>query len=287
MRPAQHLAGRNSERVNKLRTMCARSTRVRRRKVSPGRVQLALLVSGALALAACGDDGPPDVAPQDSVITQVNRDQTTTIPPSIDRDAAVAAAIDIRAAGCGPRVRFGSGTSISDDLILTAAHVVSGASDIEVIDSTGFATEAAVVFFDPDLDVAVLRPSTPAGEPIQMRAEPAREQEIGIVVLSRLIADTVETEIIDVRVLRQVNILTTDIYLDKDVERDGFEVTAPIEPGDSGAMVHLPGGGVGIIWARSTDNEDHAWAVNIPEIVLDPDERSALREQVDNGPCTN
>ena len=287
MRPAQHLAGRNSERVNKLRTMCARSTRVRRRKVSSGRVQLALLVSGALALAACGDDGPPDVAPQDSVITQVNRDQTTTIPPSIDRDAAVAAAIDIRAAGCGPRVRFGSGTSIPDDLILTAAHVVSGASDIEVIDSTGFATEAAVVFFDPDLDVAVLRPSTPAGEPIQMRAEPAREQEIGIVVLSRLIADTVETEIIDVRVLRQVNILTTDIYLDKDVERDGFEVTAPIEPGDSGAMVHLPGGGVGIIWARSTDNEDHAWAVNIPEIVLGADERSALREQVDNGPCTN
>jgi S1-C subfamily serine protease len=287
LRPAQHLAGRNSERVNKLRTMCARSTRVRRRKVSSGRVQLALLVSGALALAACGDDGPPDAAPQDSVITQVNRDQTTTIPPSIDRDAAVAAAIDIRAAGCGPRVRFGSGTSIPDDLILTAAHVVSGASDIEVIDSTGFATEAAVVFFDPDLDVAVLRPSTPAGDPIQMRAEPAREQEIGIVVLSRLIADTVETEIIDVRVLRQVNILTTDIYLDKDVERDGFEVTAPIEPGDSGAMVHLPGGGVGIIWARSTDNEDHAWAVNIPEIVLDPDERSALREGVDNGPCTN
>ncbi|MBG7605249.1 MAG: trypsin-like peptidase domain-containing protein [Actinobacteria bacterium] len=243
-------------------------------------------MSGALALAACGDDGPPDAAPQDSVITQVNRDQTTTIPPSIDRDAAVAAAIDIRAAGCGPRVRFGSGTSIPDDLILTAAHVVSGASDIEVIDSTGFATEAAVVFFDPDLDVAVLRPSTPAGEPIQMRAEPAREQEIGIVVLSRLIADTVETEIIDVRVLRQVNILTTDIYLDKDVERDGFEVTAPIEPGDSGAMVHLPGGGVGIIWARSTDNEDHAWAVNIPDILLDPDARGALQTQVDNGQCT-
>jgi S1-C subfamily serine protease len=250
------------------------------------RTQLALLVLGALALASCGDDGPPDTAAQESLTAHIGEEQTTTIPPSVDRDAAVAAAIDIRAAGCGPRVRFGSGTAIPDDLILTAAHVVSGVDDIEVIDSTGFATGAKVVFFDPDLDVAVLRPASPLGEPIQIRAEPAREQEVGIVVLSRLIADAVETEIIDVHVLRPVNILTTDIYLDKDVEREGFEVTAPIEPGDSGAMVHLPGGGVGIIWARSTDNEDHAWAVNIPEIVLEANERSALGSQVDNGRCT-
>jgi hypothetical protein len=250
------------------------------------RTQLALLVLGALALASCGDDGPPDAAPPEPVTAQVGEEQTTTIPPSIDRDAAVAAAIDIRAAGCGPRVRFGTGTSIPDDLILTAAHVVSGANDIEVIDSTGFATEATVVFFDPDLDVAVLRPSSPVGVPIQMRAETARELEIGIVALSRLIADTVETETIDVRVLRPVNILTTDIYLDEDVEREGFEIAAPIDPGDSGAMVHLPGGGVGIIWARSTDNEDHAWAVNIPRVLLETNERGALRNQVDNGRCT-
>jgi len=252
---------------------------------------LALLALGALALASCGDDGPPDAAPQPSITaqstgtTQVSGEQPARIHPPIDRDTAVASAIDIRAAGCGPRVRFGSGTAITEDLILTAAHVVSGADDVEVIDSTGITSGATVVLFDPDDDVAVLRSASPVGKPTQLRAEPAREEEVGIVVLTRLAADTVETEIIDVRVLRPVNILTTDIYLDKDVEREGFEVTAPIEPGDSGAMVHLPGGGVGIIWARSTDHEDRAWAVNIPDVLLDLDARSALQTQVEDGRC--
>ena len=249
------------------------------------RVRLALVVSATLALASCGDDGAANSAPQPIETAPAIEQQTTTIPTPIDRDAVAASAIDIRASGCGPRVRFGAGTAIPDGLILTAAHVVAGADDVEVIDSTGTTTEAAVVFFDPDLDVAVLRSARPSGIPTQLRSEPAREHETGVIVLSRLIADTLETEIIEVRVLRPVNILTTDIYREQDVEREGFEVTAPIEPGDSGAMVHLPGGGVGIIWARSTDNEDHAWAVNTPDLLLDQSGRDTLREPVDVGPC--
>ena len=37
--------------------------------------------------------------------------------------------------------------------------------------------------------------------------------------------------------MRTVNIDTTDIYLDADVTRPGFEVAADVEPGDSGAVV--------------------------------------------------
>jgi len=247
-------------------------------------VRVALAVCGALVLTSCGDDGPPGSTAGTVSPVQIS-DVKITTPVPIDRDAAVAAAIDVRAAGCGPRVRFGTGTAIPDGLILTAAHVLAGAEFVEVIDSTGTAAEASVVLFDPDLDVAVLRANSPSGTAIQLRAAAAREDETGIVVLTRLIDDTMEIEIIDVRVLRPVNILTTDIYLEQDVEREGFEVTAPIEPGNSGAMVHLPGGGVGIIWARSNDNEDRAWAVNTPDILLDPDERMALHEPVDVSPC--
>lgn len=229
----------------------------------------------ALALAACGDDGPSESA-TDSVASIV----------AIDRDAAVASAIDVRASGCGPRVRFGSGTSISDDLILTAAHVVAGADTVEVIDTNGASAAAEVVFFDPDLDVAALRPAVPIGRPVPLRPNPARANEMGIIVLPRLIADIVETEIVDIQILRPVTIRTTDIYLDNDVERKGFEVAAPIEQGDSGAVVHLPGGGVGVIWARSTANADRAWAVNIPDVLLDPTTRRELIEPIDNGPCS-
>jgi hypothetical protein len=230
---------------------------------------------GAVALASCGDDGP-------------SGSSTTTVATimAIDSDVAVASAIDVRASGCGPRVRFGSGTTIANDLILTAAHVVAGTDDVEVIDTDGDTAAAEVVFFDPDLDLAALRPALPIGEPAPLRAIPARADEVGIIVLPRLIADVVETEIVDIRVIRQVTIRTTDIYLDNDVERKGFEVAAPIEQGDSGAVVHLPGGGVGVIWARSTENADRAWAVNIPDPLLDPTTRSELLEPVDNGTCS-
>ncbi|RLE21421.1 MAG: hypothetical protein DRJ50_09250 [Actinobacteria bacterium] len=236
-----------------------------------------VIVTFALLMASCAGDSPDNSTAQPAA---------TTVPVLVDRDAAMASAIDVRAAGCGPRVHFGNGTTIADNLILTAAHVVAGSEDVEAIDSTGSAVAANVVLFDPDLDFAILRSETPVGIPMQLRAEPARQDEEGIIVLTRLVAGVMETEVIDVSVLRQVNILTTDIYLDQDVERDGFEVSASIEPGDSGAMVHLPGGGVGLIWARSTDNADRAWALNTPEVLLDPLDQDSLRDAVDVGPCT-
>ena len=234
------------------------------------------IVTFALLVASCASDGS-DISTTQPV--------ATTVPVSINRDAATASAIDVRASGCGPRVHFGNGTTIADNLILTAAHVVAGAEDVEVIDSTGKPVAATVVLFDPDIDIAVLRSETLAGMPVHLRAEPARQDEEGLIVLTRLSSDIVETELIEVSILRPVNIVTTDIYLEQEVERDGFEVSASIESGDSGAMVHLPGGGVGIIWARSTENADRAWAVNIPDAVLALAEQDSLLDPVGVGPC--
>lgn len=244
----------------------------------------AIAIIAALALASCGDDGPSSSSSPSVTTIEAEGEPATTIP--VDRDAAVASAIDVRASGCGPRVRFGTGTRIADELIVTAAHVVAGAGEVKVVDSSGATTTAEVVFFDPDLDIAALRPSNSVGTPIELRRELARAGESGIIVLARLVAGVLEIEIVDVRILRRVNIRTTDIYLDNDVERDGFEVAAQIKSGDSGALVHLPGGGVGIIWARSTANADRAWAVNIPDLLLDPTTRGALVHPVDNGACS-
>ena len=61
--------------------------------------------------------------------------------------------------------------------------------------------------------------------------------------------------------IRTVDIDTTDIYLDRNVRRAGFEVAAEIEAGDSGAVVVLPGGiAAGMIWAKSTQRNGRAWA---------------------------
>ncbi len=92
-------------------------------------------------------------------------------------------------------------------------------------------------------------------------------------------------EVVDVEVVQRVTILTTDIYRDEQVQRPGLRVRVTVEPGDSGAMVHLPDGGVGIVWSRSTETPDQAWTVDLPEAVLQPAARRALTTPVDTGRC--
>ena len=104
----------------------------------------------------------------------------------------------------------------------------------------------------------------PIGTPAALRSADARTDEEGLVVLPRLDGDVVAVEIAEVRVVRTTEISTTDIYLDRNVVRAGFEIEGSIDPGDSGAMVTLPGGGAGIVWARSNRNAQRAWAIDLP-----------------------
>lgn len=201
----------------------------------------------------------------------------------VDRDATRTSAVRIEAQGCGPRTRLGMGTVIEEDLVVTAAHVVAGADRVDVVDDDDTRASAEVVMFDPDLDIAVLRPTSVIGTPAGLRSAPVQAGDVGLVAV-RGVDDA--NELVPVKVLRTVTIRTTDIYLDAEVERPGFEIDAPIEPGDSGAMVHLADGAAGVVWARSTVNADRAWAVTLPVALLEPTARRELLDAVDTGACS-
>ncbi len=197
-------------------------------------------------------------------------------------EAIVAATVRVRADGCGPRTELGTGTSIPDGLVVTAAHVVAGAHRVEIVDRSGTAIAAEVVLFDPDLDVAALRPSTDIGRSVLLRDGAGRQGEGGVVAL---ISTDGSAETFDVEVLQRAVIRTTDIYQDRPVERPGLRIDVSVEPGDSGAMVHLPGGGVGIVWSRSMTAEDRAWTVDLPIELLEASTRRALVDGVAVGRC--
>ncbi len=233
----------------------------------------------ALAVPACGADGPDSPTADDEAPAP-----TDPAGDALDRDAARAAAVDVRADGCGPRVGFGTGSVFGEGLIATAAHVVAGAETVEVIAVDGTRVGGEVVLFDPDLDLAVILATAPVGVPLALRPDDAAAGETGIVVLPRLTDEGVAVEVSDVFVLREANIRTTDIYLDQPVERAGFEIEGSIDPGDSGAMVVLPGGGAGVVWARSNVNERRAWAIDLPAALLDGG-AARLSAPVDVGPC--
>lgn len=229
------------------------------------RAALALM----LLLAACasdGDTGPPDTGPPDT--------------GSVDTSAAIAGSVRIEASGCGPRDRNGMATAIDDGLLVTAAHVVAGSDAVEVIDTAGHRSTAEVVMFDPLLDIAALRAADAAVATVPIRPDRATADDRGVVVVSAA-DDALES--VGVTVVRRASIETTDIYRDTDVTRAGFEIEASIDPGDSGAAVHLPGGIVGVVWARSTVHPDRAWAVDLPHRYRD--EAAAAHSPVDTGPC--
>jgi S1-C subfamily serine protease len=245
-----------------------------------------VLLAGT-AVVGCRDDGPSATRGVTGAVGERSTSPAATEPAVVSQAQATAGTVDVRAAGCGPTALLGTGGVIDETLIVTAAHVVAGSGSIEVTDTTGRRTVANVVLFDPANDVAVLRTPTSVGEPMPVRTDPARAGEVGIVVLSRLIDGRHDIQLQDVAVVRPVTIRTTDIYRLGDVERAGFELNASIQPGDSGTMVHLPGGGAGIVWAKSNDRSDSAWAVRLPGLLLDPELRRRLVEPVDPGACVD
>jgi hypothetical protein len=99
------------------------------------------------------------------------------------------------------------------------------------------------------------------------------------------VTDDGSIEVVDVDVLRRVTIVTTDIYRDAEVRRSGLHLEADLDRGDSGAMVHLADGGVGIVWSRSTATDGRAWTVDLPAELTEASARRALVRPVDTGPC--
>ena len=198
----------------------------------------------------------------------------------VETGAALAGSVRIEASGCGPRNRNGMATAIDDGLLVTAAHVVAGSDGVEVIDTVGRRSTAEVVMFDPLLDIAALRADDAAVPTVPIRPGRAEADDRGVVVVS---GEDDALESVEVTIVRRAMIETTDIYRDTDVTRAGFEIEAAIDPGDSGAAVHLPGGIVGVVWARSTVHPERAWAVDLPDRYRA--EAAAAHSPVDTGPC--
>ena len=213
------------------------------------------------------------------VFTGLEPDLPSSAAPSPDAIAtegvrtAAAATVRVEGLGCGG-IATGSGFSVGDGLIVTNAHVVSGTSGTRVRAPSGRSAAASVVFFDAELDLAILRAAdlglpelTPddgqAGAPAAVIGYPGGGPErISPAVLERRLTSR-----------------GRDIYSRGLASREIWIVTAQVRPGNSGGpVVDTAGRFVGVIFASSISSPGQAFALTADEVV------PAIREAMSGPP---
>lgn len=173
-------------------------------------------------------------------------------------EAALAAAVEIRAIGCRTEASLGSGAVLAEGLVVTVAHVVAGADEIFVGPQQ---TPADLVALEPTLDLAVLKVATADATPYATGALAAGDEGVYVTFTDGL------PEVEAFRVVRRVNLNISDIYDVGEHRRRGYELVATVDPGDSGAVLFGPDGRAGgVVFASSRRDEQRAWATDIAEL---------------------
>ncbi|HMK99024.1 MAG TPA: MarP family serine protease [Acidimicrobiales bacterium] len=194
-------------------------------------------------------------------------------PPS---NAAVAAAVDaagpstvqIAGEGCGV-IQEGSGFVVAPDYVLTNAHVVAGIPHPDVIDTHG-RHSAYPMLFDPQLDISVLYVPGLPDPPIPVAhlddslvGRGASGAVMGYPEGGPFAYGAAAVEAV-------FDATGLDIYGNAQTVRTVYQLSALVQPGNSGGPLVEPDGEViGVVFARSTSSTDVGYALAMPKVLAD------------------
>jgi S1-C subfamily serine protease len=177
----------------------------------------------------------------------------------------------------------GSGFAFAPDRILTNAHVVAGTKRVDVETADGDSFNAEVVYFDPSVDLAVLKvPGLPV-DPLQFSSEVQQGDSVAAIGYP-------ENGGLDVGAARVRDELTAsgnDIYNQGIVIREVLSLRADVRPGNSGGPVVLPNGEVvGVVFAASVDDDNTGYAMSSRQVARAVAEGLSADHPVGTGNCT-
>lgn len=165
----------------------------------------------------------------------------------------------VSALACGTN-HTGSGFAVAPEVLVTAAHVIAGASTVRVA-TPGGVLDAIVVAFDPALDLAVLRVPGMAAPPLALAdSDPARG-DVGAALGYPGGGPLVVTP---AAVAGAYSATGRDIYDRNRVTRRILELRAEVDRGDSGGAFVLRDGTVGgVVFAESRSDPDVGYALAV------------------------
>lgn len=239
---------------------------------------------------------PPDIFAQLEKIISPNgfpnvflglEPQHTTVSPKnkVNNQAIIAAeksVVKVQGAGCGGLV-FGSGFVAGKDLVVTNAHVIAGIKKPQVVDQ--FKTyQATPVWFDPNLDIAILRVSNIKDPPLTINTDILPDSDAAAVLGfpggGEMIAE-------NAAIIDHLRAIGRNIYNQGIVHREIYEVQADIAQGDSGGPLLAPDGTVsGVIFAKSVSQKNVGYALLVNQVKPMIDQSANKFKAVSTGSCT-
>ncbi|HTQ89078.1 MAG TPA: MarP family serine protease [Streptosporangiaceae bacterium] len=210
------------------------------------------------------------------VFSGIGAEHILAIPapdPGVLDSAGYRAAADrvVRVQGVAPscqRSIEGSGFVISRNHIMTNAHVVAGVTEHQTVTTTSGQTLAAtVVYYDPQVDVAVLYVPGLSLSPLRFAGQ-ANPGDNAVVAGYPLDAPSLHA--VPARIGGIQNAQGPNIYQTATVTRQIYEIRAVVESGNSGGPLLSSDGTVyGVVFAAAVGVNDTGFALTAAQVRAD------------------
>jgi len=190
--------------------------------------------------------------------------------------------VRIQGLGCGGIVS-GSGFVVGKNLVATNAHVVAGIANPYVEDSNG-KHYASVVWFDPNLDFAILKTSNLAGNPLTIDTSNAKTGTQGVVMGYPGGGPFSATP---AAIIEEIDASGRNIYGNGVTLRSVYELQANVIPGNSGGpIIESNGDVIGVVFAQSTTYQNIGYALAMAKISSEINQaKTSSLSPVSTGQC--
>ncbi|STC74001.1 membrane-associated serine protease [Corynebacterium minutissimum] len=185
------------------------------------------------------------------------------------------------AEACSRRL-MGSGFVTEPDYVITNAHVVAGTDKVRLDTVLGL-KEADVVYYNSDVDIAVLHSPGLGLEPLPWAEDVAVTGDDAVVLgFPQSGPFSAETA----RIRDRLTIAGPDIYSTGRVERDAYTVRGNIRQGNSGGPMITPEGQVlGVVFGASVEDSDTGYALTADEVRGHVGDVTLLDDATPTGSC--
>jgi len=201
--------------------------------------------------------------------------------PALAQAAQSVAKITGTAYACGI-TSSGSGFAVSDDRIVTNAHVVAGV-DQPIVELPGrTAVEGRIVYFDPVDDLAVIAVDDLGATPLPVVATlPAGASAVVQGYPHGGPFTSGAAQVVSVGTAA-----VPDIYDGASQPREIYALAATVQPGNSGGPLLTPTGEVtGVVFARSDVDDNTGYAMTPTELTPVLSQLDGLDAAVESGVC--